>query len=244
MNWTRERLKTNGKIAFKKNYWACVAVAVIMGIITGISGVNSGRSGSGASQSDYYGGNGIFSYHFGWGVPVAGLAIAMAAVIAMLVVWALKIFVGNLLEVGGKRFFVLNKTENPGVGAMFDTFRSGHYVNVVLTMFLKNLFTSLWTLLLVIPGIVKHYEYLMIPYILAENPGMDRKEAFQISKRMMDGQKMETFLLDLSFIGWILLSVISCGMVGIFYVGPYREATYAELYAFNKAKAYEEGYIR
>lgn len=143
-----------------------------------------------------------------------------------------------------KRFFVLNKTENPTVGTIFDAFRSGHYVNVVLAMFLKNLFTSLWTLLFVIPGIVKHYEYLMIPYILAENPGMDRKEAFQISKRMMDGQKMETFILDLSFIGWILLSAITCGIVGIFYVNPYREATFAELYAFNKAKAYEEGYIR
>ncbi len=121
---------------------------------------------------------------------------------------------GNLLEVGGKRFFVLNKTENPTVGTMFDAFRSGHYVNIVLTMFLRELFTSLWTLLLVIPGIVKHYEYLMIPYILAENPGMDRKEAFQISKRMMDGQKMETFILDLSFLGWDILTVITCGMVG------------------------------
>ena len=87
-------------------------------------------------------------------------------------------------------------------------------MNVVLVMFLKNLFTSLWTLLFVIPGIVKHYEYLMIPYILAENPGMDRKEAFQISKRMMDGQKMETFILDLSFIGWILLSAIPVESLG------------------------------
>ena len=187
MNWTRERLKTNGKIAFKKNYWACVAVAVIMGIITGLSSISGGRTGSGASQNSLYGNDGFsFSYHYGWGFPFAGLAIAMAAIILTIVIWALKIFVGNLLEVGGKRFFVLNKTENPTVGTMFDAFRSGHYVNIVLTMFLRELFTSLWTLLLVIPGIVKHYEYLMIPYILAENPGMDRKEAFQISKRMMD----------------------------------------------------------
>ena len=99
-------------------------------------------------------------------------------------------------------------------------------------------------ILLVIPGIVKHYEYLMIPYILAENPGMDRKEAFQISKRMTDGQKMETFILDLSFLGWDILTVITCRMVGIFYASPYKQATFAELYAFNKAKAYEEGYIR
>lgn len=237
MSWTRERLKTNGRIAFKKNYWSCVAVAVIMGIITGLSGVNGGRAGGSASQNSLYGTDG-FGYLF------AGLAITMAAIIVTLIILALEIFVGSLLEVGGKRFFILNKTENPTVGTIFDAFRSGHYVNVVLAMFLKNLFTSLWTLLFVIPGIVKHYEYLMIPYILAENPGMDRKEAFQISKRMMDGQKMETFILDLSFIGWILLSAITCGIVGIFYVNPYREATFAELYAFNKAKAYEEGYIR
>lgn len=56
-------------------------------------------------------------------------------------------------------------------------------------MFLRDLFTTLWSLLLVVPGIVKHYEYLMVPYIIAENPAMDYKEAFQISKQMMDGEK-------------------------------------------------------
>lgn len=245
MSWTRDRLKTNGRIAFKKNYWSCVAVAVIMGIITGLSGVNGGRAGGSASQNSLYGTDGFgYMFHYGWRFPFTGLAIAMTAIMLTLVILALKIFVGSLLEVGGKRFFVLNKTENPTVGTIFDAFRSGHYVNIVLAMFLKELFTSLWTLLFVIPGIVKHYEYLMIPYILAENPGMDRKEAFRISKRMMDGQKMETFILDLSFIGWILLSAITCGIAGIFYVNPYREATFAELYAFNKAQAYEEGYIR
>ena len=167
-----------------------------------------------------------------------------AAVLMTVLMCALNIFVGNLIEVGGKRFFVLNKTEETSVGTILDGFKSGQYVNIVLTMFLKDLFTALWTLLLIVPGIVKHYEYLMIPYILAENPGMDRKEAFKISKRMMDGQKMETFILDLSFIGWGILSALTCGIVGIFYASPYREATFAELYAFNKAKAYEEGYIR
>ena len=244
MNWTRERLKTNGKIAFKKNYWACVAVAVIMGIITGLSSISGGRTGSGASQNSLYGNDGFsFSYHYGWGFPFAGLAIAMAAIILTIVIWALKIFVGNLLEVGGKRFFVLNKTENPTVGTMFDAFRSGHYVNIVLTMFLRELFTSLWTLLLVIPGIVKHYEYLMIPYILAENPGMDRKEAFQISKRMMDGQKMETFILDLSFIGWNLLSTITFGIVGVLYVNPYVNTTWAEFYKVMRKNALETGNV-
>ena len=73
---------------------------------------------------------------------------------------------------------------------------------------------------------------------------MDRKEAFQISKRMMDGQKMETFILDLSFIGWILLSAITCGIVWDILCKSVQGGDIAELYAFNKAKAYEEGYIR
>ena len=121
MSWTRDRLKTNGRIAFKKNYWSCVAVAVIMGIITGLSGVNGGRAGGSASQNSLYGTD-------GFGYPFAGLAITMTAIIVTLIILALEIFMGSLLEVGGKRFFVLNKTENPTVGTIFDAFRSGHYV--------------------------------------------------------------------------------------------------------------------
>ena len=237
MSWTRERLKTNGRIAFKKNYWSCVAVAVIMGIITGLSGVNGGRAGGSASQNSLYGTD-------GFGYPFAGLAITMTAIIVTLIILALEIFVGSLLEVGGKRFFVLNKTENPTVGTIFDAFRSGHYVNIVLTMFLRDLFTTLWSLLLVVPGIVKHYEYLMVPYIIAENPAMDYKEAFQISKQMMDGEKMEAFIMDLSFLGWYLLSAVTCGLLAIFYVNPYVQASFAEMYTFNKQKAYQDGYIR
>lgn len=237
MNWTRERLKTNGKIAFKKNYWACVAVSVIMGILVGLSASNGGRAGGSVSGDTYYGGG-------GWEIPFVGTLLAVTVALLAVVLWALEIFVGNLLQVGGKKFFIQNKTENPGVGTILDGFKSGHYVNIVLTMFLRDLFTILWSILFIVPGIIKHYEYLMIPYILAENPGMDRKEAFLISKRMMDGQKMDTFILDLSFIGWAILAAITCGMVGIFYANPYKEATFAELYAFNKAKAYEEGYIR
>ncbi len=80
----------------KKNYWSCVAVAVIMGIITGLSGVNGGRAGGSASQNSLYGTDG-FGYLF------AGLAITMAAIIVTLIILALEIFVGSLLEVGGKK---------------------------------------------------------------------------------------------------------------------------------------------
>lgn len=97
-------------------------------------------------------------------------------------------------------------------------------------MFCRDLFTFLWSLLFVIPGIVKSYEYKMVPYLLAEYPGMDRNEAFARSREMMYGQKWNTFVLDLSFIPWNILSSITFGLVGLFYVFPYQDATYAELY--------------
>ena len=156
----------------------------------------------------------------------------------------IKIVVGNVVYVGGIRFFIQNRRENPSAGTIFFGFQNGNYGNIALTIFLKDLYTALWTLLLVVPGIIKHYEYRMIPYILAENPTMPREEAFQISRRMMMGQKMDVFVLDLSFIGWFILEKISFGLAGLFFVRPYYETVFAELYEANKQKAYREGYIR
>ena len=222
-------------MAFKKNYVSAVVVALLMGIFGTVSGESSARRVS--ENSDINSGN-LFNVGM-----ITGLLAGIATVVILIVLVA-KVFVGNLLKMGGYRFFILNQTAQPGIGTLLDGFRSGHYVNIVLTMFLRDLFTTLWSLLLVVPGIVKHYEYLMVPYIIAENPAMDYKEAFQISKQMMDGEKMEAFIMDLSFIGWYLLSAVTCGLLAIFYVNPYVQASFAEMYTFNKQKAYQEGYIR
>ena len=222
-------------MAFKKNYVSAVVVALLMGIFGTVSGESSARRVS--ENSDIYSGN-LFNVGM-----ITGLLAGIATVVILIVLVA-KVFVGNLLKMGGYRFFILNQTAQPGIGTLLDGFRSGHYVNIVLTMFLRDLFTTLWSLLLVVPGIVKHYEYLMVPYIIAENPAMDYIEAFQISKQMMDGEKMEAFIMDLSFLGWYLLSAVTCGLLAIFYVNPYVQASFAEMYTFNKQKAYQEGYIR
>lgn len=235
MMWNRAELKMRGNMAFKKNYVSAVVVALLMGIFGTVSGESSARRVS--ENSDIYSGN-LFSVGM-----ITGLLAGIATVVILIVLVA-KVFVGNLLKMGGYRFFILNQTAQPGIGTLLDGFRSGHYVNIVLTMFLRDLFTALWSLLLVVPGIVKHYEYLMVPYIIAENPAMDYKEAFQISKQMMDGEKMEAFIMDLSFLGWYLLSAVTCGLLAIFYVNPYVQASFAEMYTFNKQKAYQEGYIR
>ena len=222
-------------MAFKKNYVSAVVVALLMGIFGTVSGESSARRVS--ENSDIYSGN-LFNVGM-----ITGLLAGIAKLVILIVLVA-KVFVGNLLKMGGYRFFILNQTAQPGIGTLLDGFRSGHYVNIVLTMFLRDLFTTLWSLLLVVPGIVKHYEYLMVPYIIGENPAMDYKEAFQISKQMMDGEKMEAFIMDLSFLGWYLLSAVTCGLLAIFYVNPYVQASFAEMYTFNKQKAYQEGYIR
>lgn len=245
--WDRLLFKARGKDAFRRNYGSAVAVTFIMGLINMlVSGSSSGASNANThtqfsiNEGTYYVTDGFHSS----GVSLFSTMLFLFLVVVVLALTVLKIFIGYNLEVGGAKFFIQNQTSRPGVDMILDGFRSGHYGNIVFTMFCRNLFISLWSLLFIIPGIVKYYEYMMVPYILAENPGMDRKEVFQISKEMMNGHKTDAFFLDLSFIGWQFLSAFTCGILAIFYVNPYIQATHAEIYAFNKQKAFESGYIR
>ena len=147
---------------------------------------------------------------------------------------ALRILVFNPIEVGCRGFFNSN-TKAP---AALDEMKVGFhpYGRTVGTMFLRDLFVCLWSMLFVIPGIIKAYSYRMVPYILAENPEIKGKEAIDLSRKMMDGQKWNTFVLDLSFIGWDLLSCLTLGLLGLFYVNPYKYCTGAELYQALKNK--------
>lgn len=241
--WTREQLKSNGKICFKRNYWPCVAVVVILSIVTGgVSSIGS-RFSININQGIEYSYDTGYS-HYSSISPGTLLAFSGITLVIMLISIVFGIFVSNVFEVGGCSFFIKNRSQRAEIGDILDGFKSGHYGNVVLAMFLRGLYISLWTLLFIVPGIIKSYEYLMVPYIMAENPAMNQKEAFAISKRMMYGHKGDAFILDLSFLGWDWLSVFTCGILGIFYVSPYRRATYAELYLYNKIQAYNEGYIR
>ena len=107
-------------------------------------------------------------------------------------------------------------------------------------MFLRDVYLFLWTLLLIIPGIIKGYAYRMVPYILADNPNIGAARAIELSDQMTKGEKLDIFVLDLSFLGWILLGSLACG-IGVLFVNPYVEATNAELYAALKDKAYRNG---
>ena len=108
--------------------------------------------------------------------------------------------------------------------SQFDRFGTGF-----AQRFLRGLYELLWGLLFLIPGIIKSYSYAMMPFILAENPHLSASEAISRSQELMDGHKSDLFILDLSFIGWILLCMLTLNL-GNLALNPYRNAAYAAFY--------------
>lgn len=113
------------------------------------------------------------------------------------------------------------------LGTLFDGFRD--FGRIFVTLFLQNIYTLLWALLLIIPGIVKSYSYAMTPYILYDDPKLQGNAAIELSMRMMRGHKLELFLLHLSFIGWLLLCILTLG-IGFLWLIPYVHSTQAAFY--------------
>ena len=215
--WTRAELKQRAKVALSNGYWRLVLVGLIASCVAG-GGSSNGLDSEESLSSEFI--NELLA--------ISPLVIGIAT-FTILVAIAISVFLFHPIEVGTKRFFLKSlttKTQIREVGFAFDT----GYLNVVKIMFIKNLKIILWGLLLFIPGIIKSYEYRMIPYLLAENPHMAEEDAFQLSRQMMSEQKWDTFILDLSFFGWELLSACTLGIVGIFYVQPYTHLTDAALY--------------
>lgn len=124
-------------------------------------------------------------------------------------------------------YLKLTKKEDISVGDLFSGFNAtgkALWLNILI-----SIFTFLWTCLLIIPGIIKRYSYSMAFYVLADNPELTAREALAKSKEIMNGHKMELFVLQLSFIGWYLLVGITLGIASI-YVTPYISATTANFY--------------
>ncbi len=157
------------------------------------------------------------------------IIVIAVTLLVLLVVLPLEIFIVNPVEVGINRFFVQNLNERPGIREICYAFDHS-YINCVRTLFFRDLYVFLWSLLFLIPGIIKAYEYRMIPYILGETPNITKEEAFALSRIMMTGNKWNAFVLDLSFLGWYILTGLTFGILGIFYVNPYVKQTNAALY--------------
>lgn len=112
-------------------------------------------------------------------------------------------------------------------GRMFDGYKD--IGRIFGTVFLCHIYTFLWTLLLVIPGIVKAYSYAMTYFVLKDYPGLAYNAAIEKSMAMMSGYKMKLFLLDLSFIGWAILCCLTLG-IGFLFLTPYVQASHAAFY--------------
>ena len=212
--WTRALLKENAKIAFKRNYWTCVIVAVILMLVGGGANGTSGPTfnfnfGGGSAAVN---GTGVNVNLTGQAIIFASVLMVILAIVALFAI-AFSLFVTNVIMIGGKRYYMENREHKTSVGQVFYAFQGGNYLSCVKTMFFKDLYLLGWTLLLVIPGIIKSYSYQLVPYILAENPNLSKDRAIELSCQMMDGHKFESFVLGWSFIGWDLLNALTVGNV-------------------------------
>lgn len=165
-------------------------------------------------------------------VIIVAFVIFIIVIVAMVIGFVISAFLLNPVKVGCNRFFVRNLEEPAELSNLSRGF-DGNYKNVVKILFFRDLYIFLWCLIPiagVFIAIVKGLEYRMIPYLLTDDPDIDKDEAFALSREMMDGQKWNAFVLDLSFLGWHLLSLLTLGILEIFYVAPYVQSTNAALY--------------
>lgn len=164
------------------------------------------------------------------------LLIALSLIFSILI-W---VFITNVFQVVISRLFMEGRTyEKVSIQRFLFLLRIKKWAKASITMALTYLFHSLWALT-IIGGVIKHYSYYLVPFIVAENPDIPSRTAINLSRRMMKGHKWECFLLELSFLGWDFLGLMTLGLVNTFYVTPYREATFCEYYTELRALAKRE----
>ena len=146
--------------------------------------------------------------------------------------------IGGVVELGYAKFLLKQHDKKELVFAdlfsQFERFGTGF-----AQRFLRTLYTALWTLLFVVPGIIKSLSYAMTPFILEDHPELTASEAINRSKKLMDGHKMDLFILSLTFIGWDILSALTFG-IGFLFLNPYRNAAYAAFYRNISAPRQEQ----
>ncbi|MBQ1870764.1 MAG: DUF975 family protein [Lachnospiraceae bacterium] len=174
-----------------------------------------------------------------WGIAI-GVTVIFSIILGASAATVLgPIILGGALTVGYMRFFMRGYRENSlEFGDLFSAF-DNNFTSTLFMYLLMNLFIFLWSLLFIIPGIIASYAYSMAPMILADNPEMGGYEALQASKELMRGKKGQLFLLHLSYIGWILLSIPTLGIL-MLWVAPWMEAATVAFYEDIKGEVKTE----
>jgi len=228
--WTRKELKDQAKAGLKRSYWKSVVVGLL---ITLMSAGTAANVRSGADESTL---GDVFATMTSGEVLLALSVLFSAVVLALFISALFRAMVYNPVKVGVANFFLDGVKDTAEWKSLAVGFTPKWFANV-WALFLRDLFVALWSLLLIVPGVIKSYEYRLVEYVMAENPGMAAKEALTKSKALMQGNKWNAFVLDLSFLGWNILNACTFGILGVFYVKPYQLLTNAALYEKLKQNA-------
>lgn len=170
-----------------------------------------------------------------------GTAAAFLIVLSLFLVELVYVFVVNLYRVVMRRMFLEGRCyETVHFHRLLFLLQVKKWFRAALTMGIESLYLLLWDLT-IIGGFIKRYSYFMVPFIVAENPGMTAREAITLSRRMMRGHKWECFKMELSFLGWGILSEITFGLSGILYSNPYEIAVFGEYYEKLRSEAKKNG---
>lgn len=243
--WTIGLLKQNAWNSLKRYYWmgflVCFVAAIASDSLNGSSGyfmlstpaagmLHQGRLMLFESDLD----------SAAAGALVFGSVYCITMVFALTLSMLIYAFLSNPVEAGKCAYFYNARNGDSNFAYTFGAFKSGRYMATVKIMFWRMLYTWLWSMLFIIPGLIKSLEYTLIPYLISENPNLSKERVFEISRRTMEGEKEKLFLLHLSFIGWYLLGILTCG-VGLYFIMPYHQAAKAEFYACMRAKMIAQG---
>ena len=233
-------------------------IAILTGFVASLIGANIATGGGGSSNSNNDSSGAVIRDFQATEFWLQYRTLVITAIV-ILVIWVIiTIVIGGAGKLGYATFN-LKLVDNKDV-ALADLFSQFHRLGDGFCMnFLMGLYTLLWTLLFIIPGLIKTYSYAMTPYILAENPGMTATDAITESRRIMDGNKWRLFCLGFSFIGWgllcaaptlialfivsrmaietqnlaVLLWIIPASIpsfIGSLFLNPYQEAAWAAFY--------------
>lgn len=233
--WTRKLLKTKAWEMLRTTYWKAFLISLVIAFI-------GGNNGTSINFNWNFGGNGSHNVSAS-GDPKFWLILMLLSAIGIFVILAIlafRTFLGYPLEIGGRRYFIQSAQGNADLNFLSYGFEKTRYLDILKTMLWRAIINFLWYLLLIIPGVIKSYAFRMVSYILADNPNIGYKRALELSEKMTDGHKFAIFILDLSFVGWLLLGILAA-FVGVLFVMPYINATQAELYLVLRENALNNG---
>lgn len=239
--WTRELLKRNAKQVLSRTFVVSVLVSLAYTALTQEYTVHytlSSYASSGVEVSDSF-------------LSTLLLGSFLGSILSIL----FSVLFVNPLHVGQNRYFMEARLGKAPFSSLFGAFHKGEYKNVVMAQLFVDLEILLYSFLLIIPGIIKSYEYALVPYLLAENPNLPASRAKALSREIMEGEKFSLFVLQISFFGWMLLiALLPSFLSGIWLLawllsivlnavlGAYMSSTMAEFYAAMREKAFSRMY--